>query len=438
MKRRMLILLLSLSCVMATACGSKEAANEVELSKEESAETEAEEPEEEAEPEEETEVEEEVEEEAPEATEEPAEEPEEEKAKEKKEVTVPSELSDDIYSFQVSIDGTVYQFPMWYYEFEALGWEYDGDPTETLSSNQYTTTQVWKKDGITVYTSFANLSINSVPFSESMVAGITLDKFYLEDSDMEIVLPGGITWGVSNADDIKAAYGDPTSDYDGDLYYQMTYEYDSYRDIELSVYKDTNTLQEVRIRNIVELEGADNSVNEEVPDVVKNYKAPAALSDDLYSFNVELEGNLYTLPCPVSEFTANGFKIDESASDAVVPAGGSGWADLRYNNQVLHTMVKNFADYATVVENCFVTSVESADYGPDFKLVLPGDIKRGDSQADLEKKLADFNVEKEESDSYTSYEVYDPDDTILNRCDIIVREGVISTIEVQNYDLKEK
>lgn len=424
MKRRLLILLLSLSCVAATACGSKEATKEVELSKEES--TEAEE-EEETEPEEEADAE------------EPAEEPEkEEKAKEKKDVAVPSELSDDIYSFQVSIDGTVYQFPMWYSEFEALGWEYDGDPTETLSSNQYTTTQTWKKDGVTVYTSFANLSINSVPFSESMVAGITLDKFYLEDSDVEIVLPGGITWDVSNADDIKAAYGDPTSDYDGELYYQMTYEYDSYRDIELSVYKDSDTLKEVRLRNIVELEGADNSVNEEVPEVVKNYKAPDALSDDLYSFNVKLEGNLYALPCPVSAFTANGFKIDESASDAVVPAGGSGWADLRYNNQVLHTLVKNFADYATVTENCFVLSVESADYGPDFKLVLPGDIKRGDTQADLEKKLADFNVEKEESDSYTSYEIYDPDDSILNRCDIIVREGVISSIEVQNYDLKTK
>lgn len=425
MKKKVLALILVISCAisMAACGGSKETAGEAETHKEETAEEPTEAPTEEP-------VEEETEEEK-----EPETEPTEEKEEAKKSAAVdtPSELSDDLYDFQVSIDGTVYQFPMWYSDFEALGWEYDGDNTETLSSNQYTVGQRFKKDGISVYTRLANLSMNSVSFADSMVAGISMDKYDLKDCDWEILLPGGIQWGVSNAEDIKAAYGDPSSDYDGDNYYKMTYEYDFYQEISLYVYKETDALEQIEIQNLVELEGADNSVSDEVPDVVKNYKAPTELGNDFYSFHVELEGNLYKLPCPVTEFLANGFKIDEKNSDMEIAAGSFGWVDLRYNNQTLHAIARNHADYATVIENCFITEVESSDFDPDFALTIPGNIKRGDTEADVEKALEGFNVEKETSDSgFTYYTVYDPNDSKLNNYCICLKEGVVIQIEVEN------
>lgn len=425
MKKKVLALILVISCAisMAACGGSKETAGEAETHKEETAEEPTEAPTEET-------VEEETEEEK-----EPETEPTEEKEEAKKSAAVdtPSELSDDLYDFQVSIDGTVYQFPMWYSDFEALGWEYDGDNTETLSSNQYTVGQRFKKDGISVYTRLANLSMNSVSFADSMVAGISMDKYDLKDCDWEILLPGGIQWGVSNAEDIKAAYGDPSSDYDGDNYYKMTYEYDFYQEISLYVYKETDALEQIEIQNLVELEGADNSVSDEVPDVVKNYKAPTELGNDFYSFHVELEGNLYKLPCPVTEFLANGFKIDEKNSDMEIAAGSFGWVDLRYNNQTLHAIARNHADYATVIENCFITEVESSDFDPDFALTIPGNIKRGDTEADVEKALEGFNVEKETSDSgFTYYTVYDPNDSKLNNYCICLKEGVVIQIEVEN------
>ncbi len=449
MKKKVLTLLLAVSCAIAlTACGgSKETATEAEETKEAPVET--------AEPEEteedkaakeqeekekkEKEAKEQAEKEAKEQAEKEKEAAEKAKEEEKKNAAnAPSELSDDLYDFQVSINGDVYQIPMWYSDFEALGWEYDGDNTETLSSNQYTTSQRWKKDGFSIYTRFANLSMNSVTFADSMIGGIALDKYDLKDCDWEILLPGGIEWGVSNADDIRAAYGDPTDDYDGDMYYKMTYKYDSYREISLYVYKETDALEQIDIQNLVELEGADNSVDESVPDVVKDYKAPSELGDDLYSFNVELEGNLYTLPCPVSEFLANGFTIDESNSDMEVAAGSFGWVDLKYNNQTLHAMADNYADYATVMENCFVTDVKSSDFGPEFELVIPGNIKRGDAQADVEKALEGFNVEKETSDSgFTYYTIYDPDGSKLNRYEVCVQDGVVIQIEVKNDELPE-
>lgn len=138
-----------------TACGGKEASKDVEAQEEE-----VEEPT--AQP-----TEEPTEKPISEATEDPTSEVTEEYEEATKlAAEMPAELSDDIYDFQISIDGTVYQFPMWYSDFEALGWEYDGDNTETLSSNQYTLGQRWKKDGVSVYTRFANLSMNAVTFAD--------------------------------------------------------------------------------------------------------------------------------------------------------------------------------------------------------------------------------------------------------------------------------
>lgn len=425
MKKKTLSLLLAVSCAVSlAACGAADSGETaaVDETREES-EPEVEEPEDDV-----------VEEESEPEVEKPEEEPEKEESKKIRENSAgPSELSDDLYDFQISIDGDVYQIPMWYSDFEALGWEYDGDNTQTLSSNQYTLTEVWKKDGFKVYTRFANLSMNTVPFSESMIAGITLDKFYLEECDWEILLPGGIQYGVSNADDIKAAYGEPTSDYDSDLYYKMTYKSDSYSEIELYVYKESDTLQQVEIENIVELEGADNSVDDTVPDIVTAYEAPKSLSSDFYDYTAQLEDVVYSLPCPVSVLVENGFTIDTNSSDSEVASGGIGWVDLRCNNQTLHTMVENYADYATTIENCFAVSMKSSVNGPKFDLVFPGNIKVGDSEDAVKKAVSGFNCEVETSDSgYTYYVVYDPDGSKLDRYDIVVKDGGVCTMEVQN------
>ena len=279
--------------------------------------------------------------------------------------------------------------------------------------------------------------MNTVPFSECMVTGITMDQYDLKDCDWEIILPGGIQYGVSNADDIKAAYGNPSRDYDGDLYYSMTYEYDSYQDIEFYVYKETNTLGKIDIRNMTELEGADNSVDATVPDVVKNYKAPSSLGDDYYGTSVEVDGKLYTLPCPVSELVENGFTINEANSDMEVGSNNYGWIELRYNNQTYSTIIENYADYATVAENCFVTKFESGKYDDMFEITLPGNISKGSSEADVLKAIEDFNYEKELSEtssySYTYYTIYHPDKSSYDTCYTIqVEDGVVVGLEAKN------
>ena len=293
--------------------------------------------------------------------------------------------------------------------------------------------ETWVKDDIKVYTSFINLTMNEVTFDEAAVGGITFEEYYLEDTDVEIILPKGIQYGVSSRDDIIAAYGDPSDEYDGSLYYNMTYKYDTYSKIDLYVYKETGTLDKIEIRNFVELEGGDNSVDATVPDVVKEYQAPSELGSDLYDFNIQLEGKLYTLPCPVSVLVENGFKINEKNSQMEIAADSYGWIELSYNNQTYRCIVDNFANYATVAQNCFVTTMESSIYGPEFDLVIPGNIKVDDTESAVLEIIKDFNYETETSGDFTYYEISDPEGSILAGYEITVKEGKVIGLEVE-YD----
>lgn len=420
MKKKTLVFLLAISCTLsATACGAK-GDKEASVSRADEARAElAREFDEDQEDENEEEAE------------------DEEEGSSGKAATTPDELSDDLYDFQISIDGTVYRLPMWYSDFEAFGWEFEGDSTETLTSGNHAFYEKWSKDGVEITTRLSNLSMNTISLSESIVTEITLSSYNLRDCGWEIILPGGIQWGVSGIDDIIAAYGDPDSDYDSSDYYSMTYELDSYKVINLGISKEEDALMEIDIINVEELEGLDNSVNEAVPDLVKEYQAPKSMDDDLYTCTAQLEGVVYSLPCPVSVFLENGFTIDTVNSDETVASGKTGRISLQYNNQTLSTMVQNYADYATTIENCFVTSLTTTIYGPDLELVFPRNIKVGDSEDVLKKAVDGFNCEVMSVDVNTFYQIYDPEKSMLDGYSFIVQDGIIVSIQVQNYTKPE-
>ena len=89
------------------------------------------------------------------------------------------EMSDDIYSFQVKIDGELYQFPMKYEEFAAKGWNLDGiSSEEQLSPNSYGLVSM-KYGRISASVTFMNFGINTKPLSECYVAGIDLSLIHI-------------------------------------------------------------------------------------------------------------------------------------------------------------------------------------------------------------------------------------------------------------------
>ena len=314
------------------------------------------------------------------------------------------ELGDDIYSFSMEFDGQTMKFPMTYQEFTDMGWELSSseDPDTKVSTNSYGML-TFNKGASSVYADVINLGINEVGLEDCLIGGISVDGSYDVDlTAVSVKLPGDIELGKATLDDIKAAYGEPSDTYEGDLYTKLTYEKDSYQEVELSVYKDDNTLKEVDLRNFEEPEDYDKgTVSDEVPDIVTSYETPTALGDDMLDTAVEYMGDLYSLPAPVSAFTANGWEIQDAEDTPYVEGGGIAFIDMMKNNQSIHFSVYNETENATALENCFVRELSFATYDPEsIAMKLSGDITLGADKTELIKMADEKGYISEENDDY--------------------------------------
>ncbi len=323
-------------------------------------------------------------------------------------------LSDDIYSFQLKLDGDVYTFPMSYADFLAYGWEYREDDME-LAPNQYSG-EAFYKGNLRAYVELINTGINTVPYSECMVGGIEIDSYDSEDApDTTIEFAKGVTYGTSTLDDVKAAYGEASDVYEGDLYTKLTYEYDSYRDWSFYIDVETGILNHFAVSNFVFDEEANAAAMAEVSgdptEAVLAYEAPTELGDDAMSGVVEFAGNLYQLPAPVSVFLENGFTLKQEDSDAVVAGQSFGWFSMLKDGQEFRGTARNYDKNATTIENCFVTEVESDHYDTDLPIMIPGGLTRDLNNEELMAVLENLSYEvSSDSDDYTYYTVQRKDD----------------------------
>ena len=314
-------------------------------------------------------------------------------------------LGTDVYSFQAEYAGNLIQLPVKYEDFTALGWTLSkNDSPDTMVPPGSYTMVTFNNGEASVYADMMNFGINEAAVSDCLVAGIKFDMSW-GDIDLTanpVKLPGGISMGVSNVDDIKAAYGEPSDTYDSDLYTKMTYQKDTYERVELYVYKETNTLLQADIRNFKEPEGFDKgSVSTEVPEIVTNYQTPAALGSDFMDPEVEFMGNLYRLPAPVSAFLDNGWEMKDVAEDAFVEGGGLEFIDMMKDNQTVSFSVYNLTENATSVENCFVTELDFVSYDPEvLALKLSENITLGADKSELIAKAGERGYLYEDEDNY--------------------------------------
>lgn len=227
------------------------------------------------------------------------------------------------------------------------------------------------------------------------------------------------------------------------MYTALTYEYETYQDVEIQVDKETKVVSKIDMRNMIETAGeadqaqAEAAVSDEVTEEVKSYQAPTELGDDLTKFIVEYDGALYQMPAPVSEFEKNGWTVKEDQSDMTVKGKDFGWVSLMKNNQELRAIAQNYGDNATTIRNCFVTTVKGDDNSTDMPITVQKGITRGMAKADLEKALEGVTYEFEESDMFEYYTIEGPESS-LDYVQILVRKdtGVVQAIEV-SYTPKE-
>lgn len=316
-------------------------------------------------------------------------------------------LSEKWSDFQIQIDGTVYQFPMTYEDWMALGWTARDETDGILEPYQYGMLRY--QNGERQCTAFVlNLGINNEPVDKCIVAGISIDNFDWDLTAGEVVLPGGLVRGQTTVEEIQAAYGTPSDTYEGDLYTQVTYETDYNSSVELTVYKESGVLEDVEVRNFVEPEGfVRGEVSEEIPAEVTSYEKPEAFSEDAAAYEIELDGQVYALPVPVSVLIADGWELNPSDTEEMIMAKNSGWAGLIKGGQSFRTMVRNEAEYATIPENCWVEELEVGGYSLEMDGALPGGIRIGTTEEEflaiLDAEGMEYTVEESGDFRYYTY-----------------------------------
>lgn len=392
MKRKLLITVLTISMLAMAACGKKK---EVEVTPE---------------PTEEVVSENEVEAEPTEIT-------EETEAVEVSANTASGTLSDDLYSFQISIGGKVVSVPMTYDQFLEFGFTPSSDTAladldQGIEPNSYTFSIYHKKGESEITAKFINFGENVVPAKECIVGEIGIDTFKPDEGLMaeNITLPKGIQFGVSTLEDVKAAYGDPTDIYEGELYTKLSYNADTYNYVEISVDAETNVISKISVRNFIPLESEtsqthSDEVSDEIPEVVTKYVAPTKLSDNLSDYTVEFDGDLYKLPTPVSEFVKNGWKVQEASSDMAIVAKGHGKVSLMRNNQTVDLFVDNYADTKTGVQNCFINEIKANLGYMSVNMKISEGIYTGMPEADFLKIIKGITNVETDPDYEGEYEI---------------------------------
>lgn len=343
-------------------------------------------------------------------------------------------LTDNIYDYQLSFDGTVVTFPISFADFESLGFECTDDETSQISANSYALMYFEDSNKNKVMGYVMNFGINSTEASNCYVVGAEVTSYFYKNG--EVQMAGGLKFGEATLEDVEELFGGPSDNYEG-TYITYTYKEDYYELVEVKFDPaEGNKLVNITVKNFTEPEGFEaGAVDTSMPAITAAYVAPKELSDDLRDYTVDFGGKVYQLPCPVQELIDDGWEIVGDKSVEIVSGSSSGKVTLRRDNKEFYSYVTNYDADATLPEYCFVTEFEASNYStnkkPDIEITISGGIQLGISAEELEKKLSGCDYEKEDSSSGSVYYTIKDSRSTLFYTSIYVNDGIVKNIEVK-------
>ena len=344
------------------------------------------------------------------------------------ETPVSGDLSDDLYSFQFSLNGTVYTLPCAYSLFAENSWSIEGIDGETLEPDQYTFSQNMDTGDLRVMASLVNTNTDVLPMEKCNVGKISVDNYQAEKG-VKLVLPKNIAVG-SAYDDVIAAYGEPTDKSDLGPITGLTYKLDSYSSVVIEINTESNTVDSIELENLIAKETSSSSKSSgDVPDVVKNYTAPSSAGKSWDSFDLKYADSYYHLPAPVSSFIDNGWTMVSDGNEMLAAKDSTVRVQLRKDNQVLSASVRNYADTEQPITNCFLISLKSSEYEAKVSIELPKGITEKSKPEDI---IAAYGepTDKDSSASFDFYEYRNKDGSIS--FSISKDTKTLTTVEVNN------
>ena len=276
-------------------------------------------------------------------------------------------LSDDLFSYELSIDGHVYSLPCPVSEFEEHGWAIfsDSEPAvEFLDPGE--------TDGYcSIHKKNKRIEVelyNSYPEKAKLSACMVVAVRATASKETDILLPGGLVFDYNiNKEKVLDTYGEPA------------------KKIE---YKDTNTFYYIlgynhmiqfnlfispKVSHYSYVYIANRHVEN---DQAKRYRSTidkVDISDELESCQVYIDGHVFTDPFSFTEFKENGWRISDGfLEQSVEPKNirSSIWFDKGDNK--IETTVYNPSEQKQPAKVCLITKVK-LELIHDIKYyILPG------------------------------------------------------------------
>lgn len=344
---------------------------------------------------------------------------------------VSGKLSADPMDFQVEIDGQVYQFPMWYSDFTALGWEYMGDDQETVRAKGQSFSVEFQKDGKEFSFYIYNCGINAMPINECMVAGILI--FDCQE-DTQVRIAGGIGVGISTEEDVRKAYGDPDDYMELSSYTSLTYmvEEDYNSMVNISVDNETGLADIIEMKHMVEIEGILEeamTVKGSVPELAGMYSEPTALGETPEEFIIKYDDMYLRLPVPVQVLLDHGWSLEVEEGDYIVEGNGYGYISLSKGEKYLYGAVSNTSGDAVYIQNAMITSL-SSDYRYDgVEIEVAGGIRLGMDEEEFKEKIKKLEYT---IDEYTGAYSVRIEENYYRSYNFRFENGVLYYIEISN------
>lgn len=325
----------------------------------------------------------------------------------------------------VTLCGKTYALPVPLSQLIADGFAVDeSDLAQELAPNYYTLVTARQGDA-PVTLDVINLGIDVKTVADCLVSGVSVDA--IDKNKGTSLTAGTLELGKTTMDEALAAVGPASRIYEGDSYTSLTFGDGNIVDMEAQF--EAGVLSSLEFSHRVTPEGYNDEAYAAAvtaPADVDAYVAPAELGADPASGVFRLGGVLYQAPVPLKVFLNNGLYMLRHNSTPKIAAGDSdimGCPTLLLGGYPIDMYLKNTQKTAMPREYCYVTRLRVDSATVDFE--VPGGIKVGMSQAELESALSGIPFEN----SGSSYEIALEGKSAI---EIYIYEDAVSSI---TYDL---
>ena len=301
-------------------------------------------------------------------------------------------LTDDIWDFTIAIDGIGYKLPTPFNDFKNSNWNYvysmnNADDDEIGGESDRFVGQ--KNNNGEIGLCIINMSGNVKKVKDCNVGGLTyrIDK---EENNCSIELAKGLKLSKeSTVEDVIACWGEPTGKGANYIEYEKTTFVRYYFFVE----EGTGIIKRFEMYNEIKSEDDDTATGA-APDYSDKYVAPTKLNDDFKTFTIRLQGDYYTLPAPVSEFTKNGWVIVEAEESVAAHQEYVGGITLLKDGVKISCNIKNFENYQISGTDAVVVSMIIYDYMENCDFELSGGFYIGMSEEEFLEKIdhSEFDV----------------------------------------------